>query len=430
MPQAPRRILVFPCGSEIGLEIHRSLRYSTHFELIGASSVDDHGRFVYDTYCGGLPFYDAPDFAEHMDALLHEQRIDAIYPAMDAVADALQRLAPLRGWRVIGSSPEATAICASKKATYALLGNKVPLAQSYGSIEDADYPMFIKPDRGYGGRNCHKALTIASAQQFLAGQDMSAMLLLEYLPGLEWTVDCFSDRHGQLRFHAARGRDRISNGISVRTSPSDAFSAQFREWAQTINEALRPRGAWFFQARQAADGQPRLLEVATRLGGSSGLFRCLGVNFAMLSAFDAFDLDVSVSPNAYALEMDRALDNRYRLDIRYEHIFVDLDDCLIVRGRVNHQLVAFLFRSIDDGKKLTLITRHARAPAETLHRYRLSELFDRVIHLRAGEKKSAYIDDSSSIFIDDSFAERQDVSRIAGIPVFAPDMLEGLLQPW
>ena len=41
-----KNILVFPCGSEIALEIYRSLRYSTHFKLIGANSLDDHGKFV------------------------------------------------------------------------------------------------------------------------------------------------------------------------------------------------------------------------------------------------------------------------------------------------------------------------------------------------------------------------------------------------
>ncbi len=35
-----KNILVFPCGSEIALEVHRSLQYSTHFHLIGANSID------------------------------------------------------------------------------------------------------------------------------------------------------------------------------------------------------------------------------------------------------------------------------------------------------------------------------------------------------------------------------------------------------
>lgn len=424
---SPSRILVFPCGSEIGLEIHRSLRFSTHFDLIGASSVDDHGRFVFDDYVGGLPFHTHPEFLQHMANLVRERRIDAIYPTMDAVAETLQRLQPQLGCRVIGSDARVTALCASKTATYDLLEGAIPLAPRYATPESAQYPLFIKPDRGYGGRNSQRADHAEAARDFLARNGSTPMLLQGYLPGREWTVDCFSDRHGALRFFAARGRDRISNGISVRTSPSADFTEEFARWAHAIHTALRPRGAWFFQAREDAKGQPRLLEVAARLGGSSGLFRCQGVNFALLSAFDAFDQDIKIQPNPYAIELDRALDNRYRVDIDYDHVYVDLDDCLLVRGRVNHQLVGFLYKAVGEGKRITLITRHADELPETLRRHRIEGLFDEVLHLMQGERKSAHITPVNAIFIDDSFAERQDVADLKGIPVFAPDMIEALL---
>lgn len=253
------------------------------------------------------------------------------------------------------------------------------------------------------------------------------MLLLEYLPGCEWTVDCFSDRHGVLRFHAGRSRGRISGGISVNTSPSTEFVSEFKTWANAINEALKPRGAWFYQVKQDAFGNPRLLEVAARLGGSSGLFRCKGVNFALLSAFDAFERDICVALNDYSIELDRALDNRYKLDVRYAHVFVDLDDCVLVRGRVNLQLIAFLYKALSEGKGVTLLTRHYQHPDETLRQHRIAEMFERVFHLTGGERKSDYIDRRDSIFIDDSFAERRDVAECAGIPVFSPDMVEALM---
>lgn len=254
------------------------------------------------------------------------------------------------------------------------------------------------------------------------------MLLMEYLPGREWTVDCFSDRHGVLRFHAARGRYRISNGISVRTAPSLEFAAEFSGWAQRIHDAIQPRGAWFFQARADAEEQPRLLEVAARLGGSSGLFRCMGINFAMLTAFDAFDKDVQIAHNHYLITLDRALANRYHIEgLQYTHVYVDLDDCLLMRGAVNPQLVCFLYKAIASGKGVTLLTRHAGPLKETLRALRIEALFDRIIHLTRNEKKSDYIEQNTAIVIDDSFAERQEVAGSLQIPVFAPDMVEALI---
>jgi len=224
-----------------------------------------------------------------------------------------------------------------------------------------------------------------------------------------------------------RRRNRISNGISVNTSPSDQFANEFGIWAGAINEALRPRGAWFYQVKLDANAEPRLLEVATRLAGSSSIFRCMGVNFALLTAFDAFNQDVTIAPNSYHIELDRALDNRYKLAVDYSHVFVDLDDCLILRGRINHQLIGFLYKALSEGKGITLLTRHHRHPDITLRQLRIAELFDRVIHLDEGARKSDYIDRSDAIFVDDSFAERTEVSRRTGIQVFSPDMIEALI---
>ena len=61
-----RRILVFPCGTEVGLEINRSFKGNCHFELVGASSVDDHGKFVYKEYIGGLPFLKDPSLLDKL----------------------------------------------------------------------------------------------------------------------------------------------------------------------------------------------------------------------------------------------------------------------------------------------------------------------------------------------------------------------------
>jgi hypothetical protein len=157
------------------------------------------------------------------------------------------------------------------------------------------------------------------------------------------------------------------------------------------------------------------------------VFRCLGINFALLSLFDAFDQDVAIEPNRYGIELDRALTNRYRTTVQFSEVFVDLDDCLLLGKKINSALVAFLYQAISDGKKATLLTRHRGDLDATLRRARLTTLFDRVLHVKTPQPKSAFIDNRDSILIDDSFAERHEVARNAGIAVFAPDMVEALV---
>lgn len=411
-----KRILVFPCGSEIGLEIHRSMQHSTHFALIGASSVDDHGRFVYEDYIGDVPMYTDTGFTTALKEIIRNRQIDAIYPTMDAVAETLHNLAAELGIIVIGSSKETTAICADKRKTYAALHGHIPLARCYNSLDEVEqYPVFLKPAVGYGARGAAKANNRRHAELLLETAESKSILIQECLTGTEWTIDCFSDRHGKLRFHGVRSRNRVSNGISVNTTECEQHAQEFAQWADTINTILKPRGAWFFQAKQAIDGQPRLLEVAARLAGSSALFRIKGVNFALLSCFDAFEQDVEILLNDFKVELDRALCNRFKTDLEYTDIFVDLDDTLIVNGKVNHELVAFLYQAINNGKRISLITRHTGDLLATLDKYRLTQLFDRVFHITDGSSKANYIDVEKAIFIDDSFIERQSVSKIKTI---------------
>lgn len=424
-----KNILVFPCGSEIGLEIHRSLKYSTHFRLIGASSIKDHGEFVYENYIDGIPFHDSPDFIDTLTHLIKTHKIDAVYPAMDAVAATIKRAEKSLDCIVIGSSTETTSICESKSKTYLALEGSVSLPIWHETLEDLiDYPVFIKPDVGYGSRNVHLAANKKSAIDFLDTQKTDRKFVFcENLPGDEYTIDCFSNSCGELLFCGARIRARVSNGISVNTKETSTHKDKFQEYAKAINDRLKPQGAWFFQMKEDRDGKPKLLEVAARLGGSSSLFRSKGVNFAMLSAFDAFNIKTSIDTNNYDSELDRALSNKYKIKIEYSTIYVDFDDCILLKSTLNHEIIGFIFKSISNGKKVKLITRHDGDLGECLKKYKISEIFDEIIHIKNKEKKSSFIEPHGAIFIDDSYIERMDVKKTHGMHVFSPDMVEALI---
>lgn len=130
-----KNILVFPCGSEIALEIHRAVGKSAHFNLIGASSVDDHGKFVYENYLDGVPFITDDSFIPKIREIVAAHAIDAIYPAMDAVIEVLKRNEDEIGCKVIASKAETTHICLSKTRTYQRLKNIVDTPAVYDSME-------------------------------------------------------------------------------------------------------------------------------------------------------------------------------------------------------------------------------------------------------------------------------------------------------
>ncbi|MCC6600966.1 MAG: ATP-grasp domain-containing protein [Crocinitomicaceae bacterium] len=417
-----KNILVFPCGSEVALEIYRSLQYSTHFNLIGASSVDDHGRFVFENYIGGVPFINEPNFFDKMTSIVEEYKVDYIFPAMDEVIVRLKSNEVKLGCKVIASNPKTTEICLSKKLTYTVLKEIVKTPEVYVDIEEIpSYPVFLKPEIGYGSRGVLKAGTAEEARAHLL--KYHGCMILEFLPGKEYTVDCFSNFKGNLMFAGARERSRISQGISVNSSSMQS-EEKFYSMAVAINAAISPNGAWFFQVKENEQGELVLMEVASRMAGSSAVYRAKGINFASLSVFNAMGYDVEILENNFEVQMDRALDNVFRIDITFNHVYVDFDDTVLMGDKVNGDLVGVLFNFVNSGKKLHLITKHKFDIYDTLSRYRLNNVFDSIIHLKQEDEKFRFIEHRDSIFIDDSFAERKQIKEQLGIPVFGLDIIK------
>ena len=423
-----KRILVYPCGTEIGLEVYRSLNKSTHFELIGGSSTYDHGRFVYKNHIDGLPFItdkSPEDDIRSFNNVIAQYQIDFLYPAMDGVLTAFARCRNLLDAVVIAPSSETAQITRSKKKTYDALGGILPVPELYDrNSKSLPFPVFVKPDQGQGAVGTARIDSPADLEK-IENRDM---IVLEYLPGREYTVDCFTNGNGELVYARARGRKRIKNGISVNAVFEDA--PIFKEYAEKINYTIRQKGGWFFQVKEDATGVLKLLEVASRIAGTSAISRVSGVNLPLLTMhlFNGASISsVIINPYSQTLELDRALSNWYRWDLEYNTVYVDYDDTLVTDDKVNTQLVAFLYQCINSKKRIILLTRHKGDIMQDLLKRRIKDIFDKVICLSEEERKADYIE-ADSIFIDDSFGERQDVYNQCGIPIFDTHMVEGLLE--
>lgn len=423
-----QNVLIFPCGSEIGLEIHRSLVYSTHFSIIGGSSVNDHGKYVYRDYIGGIPSVEDDNFIAKLNGIIQERKIDYVFPAHDSV---VLKLAQARSkgqlkCEVITSPIETCEVVRSKRKTYELFTGIIPVPElcEPAQVSESRLPLFLKPDVGQGSKGVQKVNSINDIS-FYMSKDPS-LLLMEFLPGKEYTVDCFTNYKGELLFCEGRERRRVSNGISVNSKVTN--DDRFKAYAKKINSTLKFKGVWFFQVKERKDGELVLMEIAPRIAGTMGLARSKGVNLALLSLFNAVGYDVGIIENAYEMSIDRALHNSYEHNIQYNHAYIDLDDTLVADGRINIQLISFIFQCINNGVGVHLITRHKNVLEESLRTHRLTNLFDEIIWIKPEGEKHKHIKHKDSIFIDDSYAERKNVSDVLGIPVFDPHMVEGLME--
>ena len=421
-------VMVFPCGSEVGLELHRSLKDIRFVTLYGASGVDDHGKWVYKNYIGGVPFITDPSFVDALNEAIDRYDIDYIFPALDSVIVALTERADELHAKLLTAPERAALICRSKLKTYAALDGCGFLPRTYSSPDAVDeYPVIIKPSESQGAQG-FMVLEDRAALEHELSVRTAPQVVCEYLPGAEYTVDCFTDRHGVLRFFAQRCRGRIKSGISVnsRLLPEDP---RVRDIAMEINSRLGMRGVWFFQLKEDKNGNYKLLECATRVAGTMCLSRASGVNLPLLTLFDAMGYDLESEPRIAGVEVDRALHASFKLDIDYDEAYIDYDDTLIVHDRINFTVLRFVYQCVQNGVRVVLLTRHDTDVRDDLKAHRIApELFDEIVCIPRSERKIDHVNPSKhALFIDDSFAERRAMRERFGITALGVDAAEALV---
>ena len=426
-----KNILVYPCGTEIGLEINRAMKKSIYYNLIGGSSTYDHGRFVYEQHIDNLPFL--TDLSTEQDIIdfnekIKNYKIDMIYPAMDGMVTLFSKYRKYLSPIVIAPDYETTCITRSKKSTYQLFSQLLPTPKIYSADEiyqgKVQYPVFIKPDIGQGSVGAIKINSFADFEKVKKNDD--SQIILEFLPGKEYTVDCFTNADGKLLYCKGRDRKRIKNGISVNSFFVDKY--EFREYAEIINNTIKQKGGWFFQVKEDSNGKLKLLEIASRIAGTSAITRNIGVNLPLLSANIFNNIQCNdVLVNNYDIELDRALENVYKIDLKYDTVYVDYDDTIIVKNKINTDIIKFLFQCINNKKKIILLTKHNGDLIADLKRYRIDKIFDEIIHIDREDEKMNYITSKNAIFIDDSYGERKQVKNTININVFDVNNIECLV---
>lgn len=421
-----RRIAIFPAGTEIGLEINRALKYSTYLEVYGFTSLKDHSEYVYSNYSEGLPLYSEDSFINTLNDYIEKYKIDFIFPAHDDVQLFLTENIDKIKAVIITTELNTVKVCRSKIATYKYFFDNYFVPRIYRNKQSVDsFPVFVKPDIGQGARGAKVINNMFELENAI--YENPQIVICEYLPGEEYTIDCFTDFNGDLRACKLRNRKRIKTGISVKSEILPMDKEVF-EIANTINEKLKFNGAWFFQLKRDKNDKYKLLEIAPRVSGTMGLSRNTGINYSLLTIFNVMKRPVSIIQNKYKIVVDRAFISRYKIDIEYDTVYLDLDDTLIVNNKVNNLLMMYIYQIINQHKKIVLISKHNENIKCTLKKFNISsDLFSEIIHINKDDEKSKYIIEKKSIFIDDSFSERCAVSQNIGIPVFDCSEIESLI---
>ena len=281
-------ILVTGAGGGSGLATIRILKTTTNHTVYGADCSENASGLHLADEGFVIPRADHGAFLSSIQKIVAEKQIDLILPNVDdeleIFASHIEELP-----QTMISPLQTIKICNDKYTTIKALEKASAMPGIYEDERpplDA-YPVLVKPRCSRGSRNIFIGSDPAQLEAILRYADTLGIpntkrLVQEYLPGLEYTVDCLFDLDGALVTAIPRKRIATHGGVcSVgRTENNHKLLAAVRN----ISSCLKFRGPVNIQFRQGKSGEFKLLEINPRIAGGVPITLYAGVNIPDLCA--------------------------------------------------------------------------------------------------------------------------------------------------
>ena len=166
--------------------------------------------------------------------------------------------------------------CTDKLKFYNSLRTHFELPFTSSDISEMDdFPCIIKPIHGKGSRNVFLCSDLHELTRISSKYD--GMLVQEYLPGTEYTVDVMSDLDGRALFAIPRERIEVKSGICSKGRIVN--DKQLIQISMDLTNHLGLIGPSCVQMKLDSHGLPKILEVNPRMGGATIMATYAGANF-------------------------------------------------------------------------------------------------------------------------------------------------------
>jgi len=419
-------ILVFPGGYECGIEIIESLKDKKDLKIFSANSLKRDVANFLDIKNFKLPNIGNKNFLSKLNKLLLKNRIKYIYPSHPEIINFFNfNRKKIKAFVLLGTTKTLN-ILEYKKKYLKLFNKETFYIKQYSDLENVDrYPIILKLNKGYGSKNLIK-INSKIESYIYKNKNLTKYIIQDFIPGKEYTVECLSNHKGKLVYVNARERFKIRMGTSFYSFDANRkIQKESEKISKIISKKIKMIGVWFFQFKLDKKKQIKLLEIENRVGGTMSFSRAKGVNLAYLNFLILNNKKIKISENTQNVELTKKLLPviKYK-NLKYKNLYIDLDDCLISpENKVNLKVIKFLYRAINENKKIILLSKSNKKNKQLyLKKFKIFEIFDQIIWLKENDKKYKYIK-KNSIFIDDSFSQREEVFKKLGVQTLDPEMI-------
>ncbi len=229
-----------------------------------------------------VPSANDPSFFREAMRIIEKEQIKIILPTsgFDIIPYSKnKKVLENNGVIPVISDYEVIETCVNKEKFYYKLKGKFNLPYTTTNPSEIDtFPCIVKPIFGKGSRNifiCHDENELR-----MILSRYNDMLIQEYLPGKEYTIDVLSDLDGNALIAIPRERVEVKAGVSFKGKV--ILDRAIQEECLRIAEYLRIKGPSCMQMKCDKKGEPRLTEVNPRMGGGTIMATYAGVNFPEL----------------------------------------------------------------------------------------------------------------------------------------------------
>jgi carbamoyl-phosphate synthase large subunit len=233
-----------------------------------------------------IPAGAAPDFTDVVLARCRALGVNVVLPTVDAELRPLARARAqftAAGIDLLLAPTEALDVILDKLALARRCEGtvRVPKTELFGPDVDParlTYPVIVKPRTGSGSRGI---ITVESAAELAALERSPALIVQEFLPGDEYSIDVLADAKGHVIASVPRLRARVDSGVSV--GGRSVHDEELSSFGRAVAQATGITYVANVQCKRDAAGRPGLLEVNPRMPGTLGLTIASGVDMPRLA---------------------------------------------------------------------------------------------------------------------------------------------------
>lgn len=231
-----------------------------------------------------VPRCTSPEYINTLLDICLAHKIELLVPFIDTELDVLaanrERFEQI-GVTTVVSGPVTMSVANDKRATaefFQSIGLATPALLNYTDALKGTYnfPLFIKPVAG----SCSIGSRIINdlAELEFWWPRTTDPILLEYISGVEYTVDVYTGLDGTVHCAVPRRRVRVRAGEVEKgiTEAQNEVIAQSMTAARALKDV---RGVITMQCIVRDDGTPHFIEINARLGGGAPLSVESGADF-------------------------------------------------------------------------------------------------------------------------------------------------------